>query len=84
MQSGFVAGRGISGRMYGGTIAWLPPTAKPYERAYVTEPGEILWETGPFSFTKHSLFPARRCTDCKLVEFDYSHQEFPPPLNEDL
>jgi hypothetical protein len=78
MERGFVAGRALSGMMMSGTIAWLPATAAPYERGYVNE-GEILWEMGPFTTTKRSRFPAHRCVGCKLVDFDYSHQEFPPP-----
>jgi len=78
MERGFVVGRTPGSNLMSGTIAWLPESAKPYERGY-TSSGENLWDSGPFTFTKRSRFPAFRCTGCTLVEFDYSHQEFPPP-----
>jgi len=77
MEHGFVMGRAPGGNLVSATIAWLPESAKPYERGYTSE-GENLWDSGPFIFTKRSRFPAFRCADCKLVEFDYSHQEYPP------
>jgi hypothetical protein len=78
MQPGYVVGRD-GGNMTSGTIGWLPPTEKPYERYWVDTKAELLWDVGPFSFTKRSRFPALRCTECKLVEFDYSEQKYPPP-----
>jgi len=81
MDPGFVVGRD-PGNLTSQCVAWLPAMSKSTERFYVNPDAEILWQSGPFAFTKRSRLPGFRCPDCKVVEFDYSHQEFPPPNPE--
>jgi hypothetical protein len=78
MRPGWVVGRDPL-NMTSSCIAWLPAGEKDYERYWVDTNAEILWEFGPLAWTKRSRFPAQRCTDCHLIEFDYSHQKYPPP-----
>ena len=80
MEAGYVFGHSIwwsTGSSLAGTIAWTPRQ----EGGYWREPdAKDLKQVGRIglSFEKSPMFPAWRCSACRVVEFSYTETDGTP------